>query len=223
MKIPPSILILCLLSFSVFGRPVAFKSPDELFQIADIVINGEVRSVQITSEASTLTLGSNQPLATRVALAQIQTLASFKKATESEITLRFPVLDPDKVTHVMNGPDLPYLHVGERYHFYLKQIGPTAYVTALEGDFDRGAAVHAFIPGEGAQNSPLFKEEAEQLAVDFFRQHRELPPNPQLSCSFNRNTWTVQISTEGGLYYPAFTYDARIGINADRQISPNYQ
>jgi|GEM_PF-4945854 hypothetical protein len=213
-------ILLCFSAFPLFSRPVNPKSPDELFQIADVVINGEVLSVRITDETSTIALGSNKPLQIRIAVAQIEQLASFKRPTAPEILLRFPVLDRDKHVRVMNGPNLPNLQAGERYHFYLVQAeGELAYETALNDDFDSGFSIHPFAAGEDPKNPPLLKKEAERLAVNFFEKHRDLPPNSQLSSSFRRNGWTVRISTEGGLYYPAFTYDASIGVTADRQIS----
>lgn len=204
-----------------FSRPVNPKSPNELFEIADTVINGEVLSVHITDETSSIALGSNRPLQIRIAIAKIQQLASFKGSSQREITLRYPVLDRDKHVHVMNGPNLPNLQAGERYHFYLRQVDGAVYETALNDDFDSGFSIHRFAHGEDLQSPPLFKEEAELLAVEFFEKHRDLPPNPKISSSFRRNGWTVQISTEGGLYYPAFTSDARIGVNSDRQITPH--
>jgi hypothetical protein len=213
------ISVSCFSVSSAFSRPVNPKSPNELFEIADTVINGEVISVHITDETSSIALGANKPLQIRIAIAKIQQLASFKGSSQREISLRYPVLDRDKHVHVMNGPNLPNLQTGERYHFYLSQVDDAVYETALNDDFDSGFSIHHFANGEDAKSPPLFKEEAERLAVEFFEKHRDLPLNSQLSTRFREGTWTMRIFVGDPVYYPTFTFDARIRIDTSRQIT----
>lgn len=186
--------------------------------MADVVVNGRVIDITITEKRSEITLGSNQPVKVRLAEARIEPLKVGKGDLAGTLLVEFPVLDPDGGP-IINGPMLPQLMQGERYRLYLKRKGDR-FVSALHDDFDSGFAVQQLAANESDDSPPLFKEEAEKIALQEFRRFRPGPDIREIAGSFNGSGWKFAFFTSNPLTNPSFTSDAEIVVDGSRQIGP---
>ncbi|PTX99185.1 hypothetical protein DB345_02075 [Spartobacteria bacterium LR76] len=209
-------LMAVIATTSLMGRPFRTPQPEELFAIADVVVNGRVTDITVTEKRSEITLGSNQPVKVKLAEARIEPLKVGKGDLAGTLLVEFPVLDPDG-GGIINGPMLPQLMQGERFRLYLKREGDR-FVTALHDDFDSGFAVQHLAADESDDSPPLFKEEAEKIALQEFRRFRPGPDIREITGSFDGSGWKFAFFTSNPLTNPAFTSDAEIVVDGSRLI-----
>jgi hypothetical protein len=212
-------LAILLANASLFARPVREIPPEELFAKAEVVANGKVIDVVMTDRKSQIPLGANQPLKVKIAEARIRRIGVSKGDVSGEFKLLFPVFDPDNGP-IVNGPILPCPTKNKRYRFYLKRQD-SGFVTVLNEEFDSGFAVQPLAKDEPDDSSPLFKDEAEKIALAEFRKYRSEPASGSGHyCGLSDGTWSCEFSTGEPLSFPAFSYDAEIFVDGSRSISP---
>ena len=155
MRIKKVALILVLI-FLCIGQPVSARlmtiiTPEELSEMAEVVIVGTVLEVKKTSLKGEKLLGNNEPVPTTQYRAVINVEDIKKGSAPKKIQLFYFATDWEgmreerKGEHVtmIGGPLDITLAEGNRYKFYLKASASdtNSYVSILDGDFDDGRAV----------------------------------------------------------------------------------
>jgi hypothetical protein len=198
---------------------------------APIICTGTVAQVTVSDQKGQLQWLSNAPLPTRIVIAKIKILHAFRGEVGSEIEIRYPNFDWQKIKGFTGIGFMPYLidlSVGKRYRFYLRPVANQPwYVSAYPNELEGGVAVQEIATNEKDSDAALLESEAVQIATQYLEQRKpSFHVSPQriiasyrTSSRYNRcPRWTVEFFEKKPLDYPPFTYGAEIVVDSDRTI-----
>jgi hypothetical protein len=210
------------------ARPVHDYPPEEMENMADLVCNGIVVSVDDTGLRREVSYPGVSPSDFVVRMkARVRVLHTFKGHAPTEFEFTYDVLDPMKYPQWPgNAPEHVSLQKGGRYRFFLKPGGKeNLYLGVLDGKIDDGFAVQLLWPNEADDASYLKKDEAVQIARDYLAAKRpgvQFTGNIMAYCQ--GSTWSVILSEspDSSSNYAAITVRGDCTVDPDLTRLQNY-